>query len=218
MSRLSAWLTDHLGPRLEPATLSARRTQLLAEARGRVLELGAGAGANLAHYPDDREAMLLTEPDPHLRRRLAANAARSDRGPTVAEAAAERLPVDAASVDTVVCTLVLCSVDDPAAALAEVRRVLRPGGRLLLLEHVRSEDPRIARWQDRITPVSRGLAGCRPNRDTLAHLDTAGFDLGHLICHLPSTRSERLQPMVQGTVTPLGASLTGTAPTTGGRA
>ena len=177
--RVFAALYDRLGRRAERGALGARRRELLRGASGRVLEVGAGTGANFAHYPP-LERLTLTEPDAAMRRRLTTRAAGSSFPVEVREAPAEDLPVGGATVDAVVCTLVLCSVDDPARALAEMRRVLRPGGRLLFLEHVRAEG-RAGRWQDRITPLSRRLfAGCHPNRDTVAAIRGAGFGITSL--------------------------------------
>lgn len=160
MSRLVAALYDPLvarDPRLRGA-----RTELLCAARGRVLEIGAGTGLNIPHYPAGAD-VTYTEPDPHMAKRL--------DGEVVA-AAAEELPFGDASFDTVVSTLVLCSVDDLERALAEIRRVLQPGGALLFLEHVRGpEGSSLARWQDRLAPLWRLVAdGCNCNRQTLAAL------------------------------------------------
>ncbi|MEZ0284011.1 MAG: class I SAM-dependent methyltransferase [Thermoleophilia bacterium] len=172
--RVFAALYDLLGRRAERGPLGARRRELLREASGRVLELGAGTGANLPHYPALAE-LTLTEPDAAMRRRLAPRAAGAPFPVELLDAPAEDLPVADATIDIVVSTLVLCSVDDPPRALAEARRVLRPGGRLLFLEHVRAEG-RAARWQDRLDPASRRLcAGCHPNRDTVAAIRRAGF-------------------------------------------
>jgi len=172
--RVFAALYDLLGRRAEGGPLGARRRELLREASGRVLELGAGTGANLPHYPALAE-LTLTEPDAAMRRRLAPRAAGAPFPVEVLDAPAEALPVADGTMDAVVCTLVLCSVDDPLQALSEARRVLRPGGRLLFLEHVRAEG-RVARWQDRVDPVSRRLCGgCHPNRDTVAAIRRAGF-------------------------------------------
>jgi ubiquinone/menaquinone biosynthesis C-methylase UbiE len=156
--------------------LGDARRALMAQARGDVLEIGAGTGINLRHLPEGCD-LVLAEPDPAMRRRLeAAVRARGGRARTIA-APAEALPLPDASVDTVVATLVLCTVDDPGRALAEARRVLRPDGRLLFLEHVRA-DGRRGRWQDRLTPLHvRTAAGCRPNRDTVAMIAAAGFDV-----------------------------------------
>jgi SAM-dependent methyltransferase len=157
VSRLVAALYDPLVAR--DGRLRAARADLLAGAEGRVLEIGAGTGLNLPHYPPGLD-VTFTEPDPHMAKRL--------DGAVVA-ARAEELPFRDEAFDTVVSTLVLCSVGDLDRALREVRRVLRPGGRLLFLEHVRGPDgSRLARWQDRLAPVWRAVAdGCNCNRDTV---------------------------------------------------
>lgn len=161
----------------EDRVLGAERRALLAEATGTVVEIGAGTGANLAAYPPVARLLLL-EPSPAMRERLAPLAA--EYGADVIDASAEAIPLPDASVDTVVATLVLCSVGDLEAALSEIRRILKPDGRLLLLEHVRSDEPRLARWQDRVEPVWCHLArGCHPNRDTLRAVADAGFTIEH---------------------------------------
>jgi SAM-dependent methyltransferase len=164
----------------ERAGMRARRHDLLALARGRTVELGAGTGLNLAHYPDAVDELILTEPAAPMRERLEKTVHQNGRAATVLDAVAERLPVDDASVDTVVSTLVLCTVDRPEVVLDEVKRVLRPGGHLLFLEHVRAEQPRLAAWQDRLeTPWRRFAEGCRCNRATLDLIHAAGFDVKH---------------------------------------
>ncbi|HEY8424551.1 MAG TPA: methyltransferase domain-containing protein [Limnochordales bacterium] len=173
--RLFAALYDLLAPAAETAYYAARRAEIAGGATGRVLEIGAGTGANLPHYP--AEAVLVAvEPNAHMLRRARRKAAGHGRGATWVQAAAEALPFADESFDTVVSTLVLCSVTDPEVAARELWRVLRPGGTLRLVEHVRAEDPALARWQDRVTPVWRLIgAGCHPNRPTLAILERAGF-------------------------------------------
>jgi SAM-dependent methyltransferase len=153
------------------------RSQLLAAAEGRVLEIGAGTGANLRHYPDSIVGPVLTEPDDGMAVRLVERAA-TRKGAEVVAARAEDLPFADASFDTVVSTLVLCSVGDPVAALREIGRLLRPGGSFLFLEHVRSDDPSRARWQDRLERPWRAVAGgCHPNRPTRATIEAAGFEV-----------------------------------------
>ena len=166
--RLFAAVYDRGLKATEEAGLGQMRRELLAGAGGRVVEIGAGTGVNLDLYPDGVEELVLVEPDPHMARRLRANLAESSAGRReIVEAPAERLPFGDDSFDTAVATLVLCTVPDPAAAIAELARVLKPGGRLLFIEHVRSEDPGLARWQDRLEKPWRFLGdGCHCNRDT----------------------------------------------------
>lgn len=164
--------------------LDRLRGELLAQAHGSVLELGAGTGLNLPHYGESVNRLVLTEPDPHmarrLRERLAAEPPRA-REVEVVEANAEELPFDDGSFDVVVSALVLCTVDDPDQAAAEARRVLVEGGELLLIEHVRSQRPRLARWQDRLEkPWGLIAGGCHPNRDTEQVLASAGFWIDRL--------------------------------------
>ena len=162
----------------EEAGLREKRRELLARATGRTVEIGAGTGLNLDLYPEAVSDLVLVEPDPHMAKRLRPRVAESSREATVHEAGAERLPLEDDSVDTVVATLVFCTIPDPEAALAEAQRVLKPGGRLLFLEHVRSEDPGLARWQDRLEGPWRFLGeGCHCNRDTVAKVSAAGFEL-----------------------------------------
>jgi ubiquinone/menaquinone biosynthesis C-methylase UbiE len=162
-----------LGDRGESA---ARRRRLLADAEGVVVEIGAGTGLNFPHYPAGLE-VAATEPDPHMLKAARKAASRAKAKVTVLRAAAEALPLPSRSADVVVSTLVLCSVPDQAAALAEANRVLKPGGRLLLLEHVRASDPALARKQDRRERTQvRFAGGCHPNRDTLRAVVAAGFD------------------------------------------
>jgi ubiquinone/menaquinone biosynthesis C-methylase UbiE len=160
----------------EKAGLADRRGALLAEVHGRVLEIGGGTGANLAHYPPAVEELVVIEPEEAMARRLERKAAGVRLDVRVLHASAEELPLEDASFDFAVSTLVLCTVHDQARALAEIRRVLKPGGRLLFLEHVRAEDARLARWQDRWNPVQQRIGhGCNCNRDTLAAIAAAGL-------------------------------------------
>ena len=157
----------------EEAGMRERRRRLLAQARGTTVELGAGTGLNFGHYPEAVTEIVLTEPFEPMARRLRERVEGGQERPVnVLEAPADRLPLDDASADTVVCTLVLCTVDDVPGTLAEVARVLKPGGRLLFAEHVRSAEPGVARWQDRLETAWRVLGhGCRCNRDTVAAIE-----------------------------------------------
>ncbi|MBX3259730.1 MAG: class I SAM-dependent methyltransferase [Labilithrix sp.] len=178
MSWLFATAYDPFMRRTERACLSAWRRDLLASlpaSGARVLEIGAGTGANLAFYPRTLERLVLTDADPHMLARLRR---RPELGRAeVARAGADELPFDDASFDAVVSTLVLCSVPDQAATLGEVRRVLRPGGALIFLEHVAAEDaPSRLRWQRRLEPLWSRVAGnCHLTRDTGAAIERAGF-------------------------------------------
>ena len=171
------WLYDLLGRRAERGELGALRRTLLADVEGDVLEIGAGTGANLPHYRRAARVVAL-EPDASMARRLPEKARTAEIPVELVTGSADRMPFPDATFDAVVSTFVLCSVEDPAAALAEVRRVLRPDGRLLVLEHVRGEG-RLERWQRRVTPLHRKLAGnCHLARDTRASVERAGFDVG----------------------------------------
>jgi ubiquinone/menaquinone biosynthesis C-methylase UbiE len=190
----------------ERAGMAERRRALLASARGNVLELGAGTGLNLHHYPNELDRLVLTEPGKHMARRLERRIARLERRPKLVRAPAEALPVDDGVFDTVVSTLVLCTVEDPERALAEIRRVLRPEGSLLFLEHVRSDDRRLARWQDRLHGPWRSFAeGCNCNRPTLDLLRRAGFAVS-----AADARWRRMppivRPLVSGRATPAAAT------------
>src|SRR5437764_4969074 len=134
----------------EKAMLRDRRRALLEQARGRVLEIGGGTGANLPFYGPGVDELVITEPEEPMARRLERKLEGYSLPVQLVRTLAEQLPFEDESFDVVVATLVLCTVDDPARALGEARRVLKPGGRLLFLEHVRSDDPKLARWQDRL--------------------------------------------------------------------
>jgi ubiquinone/menaquinone biosynthesis C-methylase UbiE len=171
--------------------LVAMRRELLAEARGRVIEIGAGTGVNVDLY-GEIEDLTLVEPDPHMAARLrerlraregahggaAGESGGIDAPKHLVEAPAESLPFDDDTFDTAVATLVLCTIPDPVAAIAELARVLKPGGRLLFIEHVRSDDPGRARWQDRLEKPWRFMVdGCHCNRDTEANLRASAFEV-----------------------------------------
>jgi ubiquinone/menaquinone biosynthesis C-methylase UbiE len=183
----------------EEAGLHQMRRELLAEATGKTIELGAGTGLNLDLYPDAVSELALVEPDPHMVKQLRARVAGSVRAATIAEAGAERLPFPDDSFDTAVATLVFCTIPDPVAALSETARVLRPGGRLLFLEHVRAEDPGLARWQDRLERPWRFLGdGCHCNRDTPATISASGFRLDRLQRGRLPKSPPIVRPLAQG--------------------
>jgi ubiquinone/menaquinone biosynthesis C-methylase UbiE len=171
VNRIGAMIYDRfLMGASQQAGLADKRREALAAASDEVLEIGAGTGLNLAAYPREGITRLVcTEPNAAMSRQLEA---RSDEAPVeieVVAASAEKLPFEDASFDCVTGTLVLCEASSPAAALAEIARVLRPGGQYLFLEHVRSVDHDHARKQDRWAPIWRSVSGgCNCNRDTLA--------------------------------------------------
>jgi ubiquinone/menaquinone biosynthesis C-methylase UbiE len=166
---------------LMDAEIGDHRRRLLAGLTGRVLEVGAGNGLNFPHYPATVTEVLAIEPEPYLRRLAMAAASQAPAPIRVVDGTAEALPADDATFDGVVASLVLCTVTDPDQALAEVRRVLRPGGRLRFYEHVRATDPRLARWQDQLErPWGWLVGGCHPNRDTVAAITAAGLQVVQL--------------------------------------
>jgi ubiquinone/menaquinone biosynthesis C-methylase UbiE len=200
--RLFAAIYDRMLSGTEDAGLRDMRADLIRTASGRTLELGAGTGLNLGHYTDAVTELVLTEPDPHMARRLRARLAAEPPAPgsvEVVEAPAEELPFEDASFDTVVSTLVLCTVESPERAIGELKRVLRSGGRLLYVEHVRSEGERLERWQDRLErPWGWFAGGCHPNRPTAATLTAAGFDVEPEHGTLPKV-PPIVRPMIRGT-------------------
>jgi len=197
-SRVFAALYDPFFQRAERAGLSERRGALLAEARGRVLEIGAGTGLNLHHYPDAVDELVLAEPEDAMARRLEGKLRDLSRRGKVVRAPAESLPFDDDSFDTAVATFVLCTVDDPERALAEIQRVLRPGGHFLFLEHVRADSPKLARWQDRLHgPWLVFGNGCHCNRPTPATLESSPLELERM----DRDRLEKMPPLVQPIVT-----------------
>jgi ubiquinone/menaquinone biosynthesis C-methylase UbiE len=175
-STLFAATYDRQMARTEQKGLREMRRRLIAEASGRVLEIGGGTGANLPLYREDRvESLTVTEPEPAMIRRLERHVQEHAPHTTVLRAPAEDLPFEDDSFDVAVSTLVLCGVNDQPRALRQLTRVLRPGGRLLFLEHLRSEDAALARHQDRLNWLNRLVVCCECNRPTLDSIRQAGF-------------------------------------------
>ena len=196
-----ARLYDPMVAATERRCLAAWRRRLLGDVDGEVLEIGAGTGVNLDYYPGTVRRLHLVEPEPAMRRRLAARLASAPAPPhRVIEQGAETLPCEDTSIDHVVSTLVLCSVEDLTRSLAELHRVLRPGGTLRFMEHVVArENPRLARWQHRVEPLWRWCAGnCHLTRDTAAAIDAAGFSF-HTLEHVEMAGAPPfVRPMVLG--------------------
>lgn len=189
---------DRITAAAERGPVGRARRELLAGLSGDIIEIGAGTGANFEHYPTGVHVVAF-EPDPYMLKRARSRLdalARTDID--LRSAPAESLPVPDASFDVAVSTLVLCTVDDPAASLAEVSRVLRPGGTLVFIEHVRG-DGLLGRVQDLIRPVwSWGGAGCQINRRTEGTMRAAGFAPAITTRFKPMP----LLPMIAGAATP----------------
>ena len=207
---LFAMTYDRQMAKTEKAQLRALRQGLLAAAAGDVLEIGGGTGANLPWYGPDVASLTITEPEPPMVRRLERRA--RERAPLarVLRAPAEDLPFDDGTFDVAVSTLVLCGVSDQPRALRQLRRVLRPGGQLLFIEHIRSGDARLARQQDRMNWLNRLVVCCDCNRPTLTSIQEAGFTVTGLE-HLTLAKAPSfVSPLVVGSATaPLGAARTG---------
>lgn len=164
-----------IGP-LERRVFASARRRLLASARGLVLDIGAGTGANFAQYPDAVERVVAVDPELGMLESARAKGETAAVSVALVAASAEELPFPSASFDTIVATLVLCTIPDPARALDEAVRVLKPDGRALFLEHVRSSSPALGLLMDVATPVQRVVAaGCHLNRRTQSLVTAAGF-------------------------------------------
>ena len=189
---------DRIIAPMERHGLAERRAQLLGGLAGDVLEIGAGTGANLGFYPASVTSLTVTEPSAPMAQRLRATVGRERPETTVVEAPAERLPFDDASFDAAVSTLVLCSVGDPARALAEINRVLRPGGQLVVVEHVVAKGR--GRYAQRVWEPAQKILGrnCHMTRDTRAALEAAGFDTTGVVDIVMPGAPEALFPAISG--------------------
>jgi ubiquinone/menaquinone biosynthesis C-methylase UbiE len=203
--RVFARFYDRALKATEENGLGAMRGELLAGASGRVIEIGAGTGVNLKLYGDAVEDLTLIEPDPHMGAQLRKRLADRHGDPLPAQlvaAPAEALPFADDTFDTAVATLVLCTIPDPVAAIDELARVLRPGGRLLFIEHVRAEDASSARWQDRLEKPWRFVAdGCHCNRDTEANLRASSFKVESIDHTKMPKAAPIVRPLIRGTAT-----------------
>jgi ubiquinone/menaquinone biosynthesis C-methylase UbiE len=192
---------DRMSRKSEEAGVRALRQDLLADAFGNVLEIGAGTGTNLPHYDGNVASLVITEPEPAMLRRLQQKVREQAPLAKVLRAPAEDLPFEDGTFDTVVSTLVLCGVDDQERALREARRVLRPGGRLLFMEHVRSDDPALARFQDRMNWLNRLIVDCDCNRPTLTTIERAGFHVSRLDRTTLPKAPKFVRPLIVGAAT-----------------
>lgn len=167
-----------------------QRDKVVPRAEGRILEIGIGSGLNLAYYDREKVSKLWgLDPSMELRRLAERRSAEAGLEVDFVGLSGESIPLDDAAVDTIVCTYTLCTIPDPRAALAEMRRVLRPGGRILFSEHGRAPDPEVVAWQDRINPYWNKIAGgCNLNRKVDDLLTNAGFTIELEQAYLPGPR------------------------------
>ena len=194
---------EHWTRAAERAGLRAHRERMLADLHGDVVEIGPGPGLNFPYYPEAVESLTLAEPEDAMADRLEERFAETGRDGRVVRAPAEYLPLEDSAADFVVATFVLCTVDDPQRALSEIARVLKPGGRLVFMEHVRSRDPRLAAWQDRMAPLwLRFGHGCRCNRPTPDTIDAFdGLDLVDVRRDSMPRAVPLIRPLAIGTAT-----------------
>lgn len=204
--RLFAAGYEHWTRAAERAGLRAHRERMLAGLSGHVLEIGPGPGLNFPYYPDAVTELTLAEPEDPMADKLDDRFARSGRRGRVLRAPAEDLSLPDGAVDHVVATFVLCTVDDPERALSEVRRVLKPAGSFVFMEHVRAQDDRLAAWQDRAAPLWRRFAhGCRCNRPTPDTIDAfPGLELTELSRDSMPRAVPVIRPLAIGTATATG--------------
>jgi ubiquinone/menaquinone biosynthesis C-methylase UbiE len=214
-SRFFAATYDRQMARVEKAGLRSHRESVLSAAKGRVLEIGAGTGGNLPFYGAAVASLTLTEPETPMFRRLERKVREQETDAIALRAPAEDLPFEEDSFDTAVSTLVLCGVDDQPRALRELRRVLRPGGQLLFIEHVRSTDPKLARKQDRMNGINRFMVGCECNRPTLTTIEAGGFDVTKIEHTIFNKAPKFASPLIIGSATVTSSAGSGRAPLAG---
>ena len=183
---------------VEQAGLREMRREVLSQAEGRTIDLGAGTGVNFDLFPDAVSELVMVEPGQHMIKQLRAKVG-DGAGLEVVQASAQELPFADDSFDTAVFTLVLCTVPDPAAALGETARVLKPGGKLLFIEHVRADETGLARWQNRVEKPWRFFAdGCHCNRDTVAAIEASPMRLDQVEHGTLPKAPPIIRPVVSG--------------------
>ncbi|HVE26133.1 MAG TPA: methyltransferase domain-containing protein [Sporichthya sp.] len=193
---------DRIIASIEKKVLARRRAALLGGLTGRVLDVGAGTGVNIPYFKS-ASSVVFAEPDGAMRAKMDPKLGKATVPVEISGAPAEKLPWPDASFDAAVCTLVLCTVEDPEQALSEIHRVLKPGGTLIVLEHVEADpDTKLHKWQRRIGPVwTKMAAGCVLNRDTATAVEKAGFTFSSLERFRELYGFMPISPMIQGVAT-----------------
>ncbi len=199
MGRLMARVYDRVMRKSEEACLSEWRRSLLDDVEGRVLEIGAGTGVNLQFYPDTIRWLVMSEPDHHMRAKLAARLVGMDISPVeLSDGSADALPFPDGNFDIVVCMLVLCSVPDLHRAIDEIRRVLTSGGRLVFMEHVAADDrPERLKWQRRLEPLWQRVSG---NCHLVRRTEQAILDGGFLMERIHRESMRNTIPLTRATI------------------
>lgn len=209
--RLMDWVMSGAG-------FQCLRSEILQSARGEVLEIGLGTGLNLPHYPAGISRLRAVDPAPLLPHRVAERTARALFPIEFSRTGAEQLPYDNRSFDYVVSTWTLCTIPDPVQALREVRRVLKPSGRLLFLEHGRSDDVATATWQDRLNPLQNVIGcGCNLNRQIDRLIKEAGLHIVQLDRFVMEGVPRMGGELYRGVAMPLGQTGISAPPETDGR-